>query len=90
MGRLGGCADLNLGAPARPPRLNPLGDRSASPAPDPDRSSVKDVMKCGGVNVNPAWSKLPVEEDMAIDATEGAGRLLDIETETWERGVIDW
>ena len=75
MGRLGGCADLNLGTP--PPRLNPLGERcsAAAPGPEPDRSSVKEVMNGGGVNVNAAcaWSKLPVEDAMAVDRGRWGG-----------------
>jgi hypothetical protein len=70
MGRLGGCADLNLGTPPLLPLLNPLGDERCSaaspPAPEPDRSSVKEVMNGGGVNVNAAWSRLPAEVAMAI------------------------
>lgn len=57
MGRLGGCADLNLGTPV-------LGE--------PESRSVKEVMKGGGVKVNPAawWSKLPVVEEAAAMAKE--------------------
>lgn len=71
-GRLGGCADLNLGTPPptlAPPLENPLGERSSPPAPSrspppPDSSSVNDVMNGGGANVNP-WSNPPVEDAMA-------------------------
>jgi hypothetical protein len=69
MGRLGGCADLNLGTPPLAPRWNsPLGDRSwsaPSMSPEPESNSVKEVMKGGGVNVKPPCSKLPVEDAMA-------------------------
>jgi hypothetical protein len=74
MGRLGGCADLNLGTPARGNR--PRGDRSspapASMSPAPERRSVKEVMKGGGVNVNPPpCSMLPVEDAMASVQSSG-------------------
>jgi len=76
MGRLGGCADLNLGTP------EPAGSTSRSlaqdpdPDPDPDRRSVKDLIHGGGAKVKPAWSKLPVEDAMAIDRSQGDGRLV--------------
>jgi hypothetical protein len=77
MGRLGGCADLNLGTPPLLPWLNPLGERrSPSLGPEPERRSVKEVMKLGGVKVKAAWSRLPAEDAMAIVWTGG----------DWERG----
>jgi hypothetical protein len=41
-------------------------------SPALESSSVKEVMKGGGVNVNPPCSKLPVEDAMASDAEQGS------------------
>lgn len=47
----------------------------------PESSSVKEVMKGGGVNVNPPCSKLPVEDAMASDAERSSQAEVEIQGE---------